>query len=444
MIRFHYQRNVILFLSFLTSPIISHAVIPGGDRPTISGSLTVQQAVSIGMKSNLSIQALAAQEKAAQQDTRAARAMTMPQISANTFLSTGNNSNMLATTPGVEPTNTMDIPPNLFGDQNLTLMAPLYTGGKLSNLVKSSSEKAKAASADVNSGKSSVSFMIKEAYYRALLASEIVKVAQSRVKADEELVKNAENMFEAGKGIDASVSRAKAELSDAHQMLTSSRNNEAKAMLDLKSAMGVRLDSDIALTDRLQFLQPEGNLQTSLEQAMQNRPEIQSARAMLSSSRAMVGVSRGSLQPQIYGAVMGDAFAARNAPSGTGYSVGAVISFPLFDAGQRKAELEQAKAGEMKALADEKNVELGVANEVSQAWLDIQTSEQNYLTAQKAVQSAQAAYDVTALRVENQKGIQVELLDAITALTQARSNLAQALYDHMFAAARLQRAIGRE
>jgi outer membrane protein TolC len=45
--------------------------------------------------------------------------------------------------------------------------------------------------------------------------------------------------------------------------------------------------------------------------------------------------------------------------------------------------------------------------------------------------------------VQNGKAILVEQLDALAALTQARTNVAQALYDHSLAAARLQRAVGR-
>jgi outer membrane protein TolC len=80
---------------------------------------------------------------------------------------------------------------------------------------------------------------------------------------------------------------------------------------------------------------------------------------------------------------------------------------------------------------------------VRQAWLDGATAERNYQTAQAALRSAQAAYDVIAIRVKNQKGIQLELLDALAAVTRARGAVAQALYDHALAAARLDRAIGR-
>jgi outer membrane protein TolC len=93
--------------------------------------------------------------------------------------------------------------------------------------------------------------------------------------------------------------------------------------------------------------------------------------------------------------------------------------------------------------AELKQMELRVAKEVRQARLDIETAAANYRAAQSVLQSSEAAYDVVVLRVESQRSILLEQLDALAALTQARANLAEAAFDHSIAVARLQRAIGR-
>ena len=118
------------------------------------------------------------------------------------------------------------------------------------------------------------------------------------------------------------------------------------------------------------------------------------------------------------------------------------MSFPLLDGGQRRADADRARAGKERAEAEEQEAELRVSKEVQQAWLDVGTASQNYRTAQTALEAAKSAYNVTELRVQNQKAILLEQLDALAALTQARTNLAAALYDHATAIARLQRATG--
>ena len=91
---------------------------------------------------------------------------------------------------------------------------------------------------------------------------------------------------------------------------------------------------------------------------------------------------------------------------------------------------------------ESREAEQRVVKEVRQALLDEETGAQNYRTAQTAMQAAQAAYDVTVLRVQSQKAILVEQLDSLAALIGARANIAMALYDHAIAIARLNRAIG--
>jgi outer membrane protein len=445
--------NVIGRTGFLACIVLLIAGVPGSpragaqplaaDRPQIKGPLSLQLAVQTGLRENLMVRAAQADVRAAQADTRATRAMTLPQVSANTYLSTGSMSNILGTSPNVTPVNNLNVPSKPFADQNLTLMIPLYTGGRLGSLVRAAAQRERAASADVGGVQAGTALMVKDAYYRALLAVELVKVAQARVDADAELVRNARALFEAGKGIEAAVLRAEAELADAQRELTSARNDQAKALLDLKTAMGVRPDSDITLSDTLAFVPPPGDVNASLGEAARTRPELLAARARVEAAKAGVSAAKGSLAPQVYGTAMADAFGSKEMNSGSGYTVGAAISFPLFDAGQRRAEVAGARAMQERAEAEARDTELRVSNEVRQAWLDVQTAQQNYKTAQSALQAAQSAYDVTALRVQNQKGIQVELLDAIAALTRARANLAQALYDHSIAVARLQRAIGK-
>jgi outer membrane protein TolC len=431
----------ILLLLAAACPAVGQT--PGGDRPKVNGPLSVQQAVETAQRNNLGIQAMQAEERATQQETKATAAMTKPQLSANTYLSAGTMSNILGSAPGVTPTNALVAPSKRFANQNLTLMVPLYTGGRLGSMVKAASERERASSANVGSERAATSLMVKDAYYRALLADEMVKVAQARIEAGRAMAENVRALFEAGKGIEASVSRANAELADAQRMLTSAQNDRAKMLLELRTAMGVDLSSDITLSDTLTFASPPGDVNGSLADAAKVRPELLAARARIEATRAEVEAAKGSQRPQVYGGVMADAFASREMGNGGGATVGLTLSFPLLDSGQRRAEVARAEAMRQRAEAELKNTELAVANQVRQAWLDVDTASQNYRTAQAAVIAAQQAYEVVTLRVQSQKSVLVEQLDALAALTQARSNLAQALYEHSSALARLQRAIGR-
>jgi len=424
-------------------PLHAHAQTLGADRPQMTGSLTLAQAVQIGLRENLMIRAAQADVKAAAATTRIARSQRQSQLSANTYLTYGDAGNIFGAAPNVTPGNNQLVPSQGYADQNLMIMVPVYTSGRLEQQNRAASDREQAAVADVGGVQADTALRIKEAYYRTLLAAENIRAAQARVNAAAELVKTTQALFDAGKGLEASVRRVEAEQAEAQRVLATARNGQAKAILDLKAAMGVRLESEITAADTLAFAPPIGSLAAQLSDAARLRPELRSARARLDAAGHQTRAIRGSQGPQVYGMAMADGLTSH--PTGTreGYSVGLVISLPLLDGGQRQAETAQARAQEERALAEARDLELRVANEVRQAWLDVTTAAENYRTAQSALQAAQSAYDVTALRVQNQKGLLVEQLDALAALTQARSNLAQALYDHSVAGARLQRATGR-
>ncbi len=413
------------------------------ERPKLSGTLTLAQAIRIGLRENLSLRAAQEEIRAASSETRAARSRSGFQVSANTYLTAGDMNSILSGAPDVMPTGSQMIPPKGYADQNLTLMVPLYTGGRLKNLVRAAAAREKAAVTDASEMQAEVALRIREAYLRALLAEERVRAAQARLDADSALLETTKAQVEAGKTIEATMLRVQAEIAQAQREQTMARNDREKALLELKTAMGIRLDSEITLIDSLTFITPQGDLTGSLTEALRSRPEILAARSRLEAARAQTGAARGSLQPHVYGAVMADAFASREMNSGKGYTVGITLSFPLFDGGMRKAEVAGARAMETRAEAELREAEQRVALEVRQAWLDIETAAQNYRTSLAGVEYAASAYEVVALRVANQKSILVEQLDALAARTQARAALAQAIFDSAMANARLLRAQGR-
>ncbi len=412
------------------------------ERILISGPLTLENAVKTGLRENLMIKAAKADVRAANAETRAAQSMIRPQISANTFLTQGDTSNILSSSPGVLPTNLYAVPSRSFVDQNITLMFPISTGGRLNGLVRAASEREHASIADTDRVQNETVLQIKETYFRAQLLSEIVKAALARVEADEVLLKNTSAMVDVGKSIEASLLRVQAELADAQRILTTARNDQSKMMLYLKTAMGVNLESVISLSDSLVFAPPAGSLAFYLNEAIKNRPELKAARSRAASADAQIGAARATFQPQIYGTAMLDAFASSGRSSGT-YTFGLTMSLPLIDGGQRRAETDRARAGKDRVAAEVLAAEQQISTEVRQSWLDVETAAQNYKTAQSALQAAQSAYEVTALRVLNQKAILLEQLDSLAALTQARTNVGVSLYDHSVAIARLLKSSGK-
>jgi len=337
----------------------------------------------------------------------------------------------------VEPPAWMLVPTGSFLDGNLTLMAPL-AAPRVWAMSSSATWRAKAAAGDLAETRADLSLQVTEAYDRVLLARQMVLAEQAKVTAAQELVRTTQALLDSGKGIEASVQRTQAELSQAQRALTSAQNDESKAILDLEEAIG---DLSITLdpSDALNLASPTSTLEDYLTRAKRTRGMLASARAKQEAASFDIRAAEGQRLPQLYGAVMSD---ATNRQGMGGLTAGLTLSFPLFDSGRISAEVSQAKSMKTKADAGVRQAELAVEKQVRQAWLDVQTAQANAVSAEAAVKAAQAAYDVTALRVSAGKSILVEQLDALEALIRARTDLAQATFDQVLAVARLNRAAG--
>lgn len=416
------------------------AAYSGGQTPP--SQLTIEEAVRFGLRHSPSLRVSQAEISAARAETGIARARTQPQLSVNGFVSQGNMPNMLRSV-GVEPQAMLMAPDGGFFDANLMLMAPLYTGGYLQGLVAAAIAREHAAIAEASAMRAEVTLRIRESYARALYGVELAKAQQSRVEAAVAMVQIAQAQVDVGMGIEASVRRAEAELAEARRELTIAENDRGKMLLELLAEMGASMDIPVTLMDSLVFTPPARTLKESIVAADQTRGELLAARQRVRAAGGQVSSAEGALRPQVYGFAMGDAFTSRDVMGrNMGYTVGVAVSLPLLDGGMRRSEVAAARSMRERAQAEADRWRLQVEKEVRQAWLDIETAAQNYRTAEAALAAAQVAYEVIVLRVEAGKGILVEQLDALAALTRARAFVAQALYEHQIAVDRLGRAIG--
>ena len=413
------------------------------EQPRASGALTLSQAIEFGLRENLQVRGAREESAAARAETRATQSMTRPQVSANAFGKIGDMESVVSSAPGVMPGSAILLPPRAAADLNLTAMAPLYTGGLLGERVRAASERERAAGAEVDAMRAETAMRLREAYFGALLQGELMAAEHTRVEAAREMVRTTRARFEAGKDIEASVRRVEAELAEAERERTMRENERRKMILDLLREMGAGLDSEVSLSENLRFEEPTQDLAAYLAEAGKARPEILAAQARLAAAEAQVRAAEAARKPQVYGMAMLDGFASREMSPGVGYTLGAVASFPLFDAGQRRAEVDQMRSMRNRAEAALRDIQQRSAVEVRQAWLDLETATRNYNSGLAAVRAAESAFETVRLRVEVGRSILVEQLDALAALTRARANLAQALFDHSVARARLLRAVGR-
>jgi outer membrane protein TolC len=126
-----------------------------------------------------------------------------------------------------------------------------------------------------------------------------------------------------------------------------------------------------------------------------------------------------------------------------GYSVGVVVTLPVFDGFMRENALQTAKSRLDRATQAEGLARQQIARDVTQAVLMLAAAEKSVEASQRGLTQAEEETRVIRERFESGRGIQLEVLDAQVALTRARFNTVNALAEYQGAQAMWLRAIGR-
>lgn len=412
-------------------------------RPLLTGPLSLARAVEIALANSPILRGATADLDEAAARVKAAQAARKPSLSATTFLTTGSETGPIYNSPdGVTPQNFFAVPRGAFADQNLMLMLPLLNGGRLQALTRQAQAAREASGFDLQTARLDVALDTKAAYRQVLLALETQKVAASRQSATTEQLKNDRAAELVGRVPQLFVLRDEAEDADAGQDVTNAARDVELALLSLRAVMGVRSESGFSLSDSLEPLNQSATA-SDLQTALANRPELQGARARLESARQGENAVRGSSKFQAALTGMADLSGARGGSSG-GLSVGVVVGVPIFDGGMRRAGRDEARAQSVRAGADVSRLEIQVEREVLGAQVSLDAARKNVVAAQSALVSAQESYRVALLRYQGGRATNAETLDALAALTRARTNRARALYEVQIAGDQLARAIGKE
>lgn len=406
--------------------------------------LTLQEALSLAEKHNPRLQAVQARRDESFARARATSAMLSPQVSVSGWLAQGTIDNMLTSAPTVMPDSMRMASRDSFTSSQVKLSVPLFTGGRLQMMARAARAETEAMSAEVQEMRQEVRVEVTMRYLQALLRRELVEVAKKRYEAQQEQTRIMEQMYEIGKAPLAFVLRSRAAEAEAKQMLTTATNHLRKNLIDLQASIGLSPTGDIELPRELE--QPAFTLPNTVEEAVergvQRRALLQSQQARLRMTTLERRAAEGALLPQVYLTASQDWIKEQQMKARSGYTVALVVSIPIWTGGQLQAQVREAVARERAEAAMSRALQLQVESEVRQAWLDIQTAAANLATADAALKDAEEAYRIATLRVHEGKAPFVEQIDALAALTEARTRLLEARTEHIMAQARLLRATG--
>jgi outer membrane protein TolC len=323
----------------------------------------------------------------------------------------------------------------------LSLTQLLYDFGKTRAQVDISRLNVDSSRADFESASSQVAFNVKQAYYGLLQSQRNREVAVDTVKQNELHLAQAKGFFEVGTKPKYDVTTAEVNLSNAKLSLIKAETSLKVARVTLNNAMGVPDAPEYGIEDNLAFERYGITFDEALERAYKSRPDLQSIIAKRKAAETNIDLQRTGYYPVLTGSAAYNV-AGEDFPLGTGWSVGASVSIPIFNGFLTKKQVEEARANLSVFRANEESLKQTILLDVQQAYLTLTDAEQSIATAELTVQQATENRDIATGRYAAGVGNPIEVTDAEVTLTNARTSHIQALYNYKIAKASLEKAMG--
>jgi len=423
----------------------------------VDGPLTMDRAVELALAQSLRVRAAGADSRTMESMRREAQAPFWPQLSANGYLVDQRMSPNVYTSAG----STMARNYQVFNadqsrDANVTLMYPIFSGGRDYYGYQAAARRAEAGKQMLRATEVDVAMQARLDYLNVLRERENLRVTTELRRDIEERLRVTRESFDAGRVPRFYVLRDETELANTVQMQAMAQSRLEQALVALKTTLGLDLGSGVDLTDRLEYQPATVSIEEGIREASERQPDIQAAVKQREAATAEVRAAYGNYFPQVSLSYMYDwgwmrnrawesqAESARMRGDGSeGYSVGVVVTLPVFDGFMRENALKTAQSKLDRAEQGEGLARQQIAKDVNQAALMLAAAEKSIEASQKGVEQAAEEARVVRERFESGRGIHLEVLDALVALTRARFNAVNALAEYQGAQAMWLRAIGR-
>ncbi len=173
------------------------------------------------------------------------------------------------------------------------------------------------------------------------------------------------------------------------------------------------------------------------------RPELRALDYSRRSALAVAAAAQGSTGPKI--AATGELFDAGRdfwPDDQDTWRLSLNLRWDLFDGGRARAQVREYRASARELLAQIEDYRHQIAMEVSSAQLNYEAARQRTDVAIRQVASAREDYRIALMRYKASVGTNLDVLDARTALSNARTQLVDAIYDTDSARANLDYALG--
>lgn len=448
------QRWGVLLCVAALAAITSRAANDASGSTNLFGHpLSRENAIAIALKQNSAILKGKADLAAAHGIVVQLRAIAYPTITAHGAYN-AEQSTLIEQFPLPAPFSSDIQFPTQNWNSDIRVQQSIYEGGRMTSAFRSAKLTRDQALLNYQALLADTLLSVRVAYDDVLVALADVAVNEASVKLLTREWENTKRRYEAGKVPQFDVLRAHVELANENPKLIQARNSYRISKNNLLNLLGVNLpqsvwaDVPLELSDSLQAVPLPLDLPAALASALTNRPELGALRKAEALRLEDLVVAKAGFKPsaQVFGGYEWTSLPYGNDLSADlyGWIAGAQLSWNIFDSGLTRGRIMESRANYERARLDVDDRRRQIELEVRTAYSDFIEAREVLESQKEVVGEAEEALRLAEARFGAGSGTELDVLDAQTALTQARTTQAQSLHDYSVARARLERAAGED
>lgn len=411
-------------------------------------SITVDEAIQIGLKNSKSLHSSSMRVKASSARVSEVSSSRLPSIRF-----TGVYSRLSKIDPVIIMMNTVPIvlSPSILNNYQLkmSLAQPLFTGFRLKSSSEAAEYQLKASEVELTKDGLETAFAVRNAYWSLFKAQEMKKVVDEIVLQMKAHLKDASNLLAQGMLTNNDVLKLQVQLSDVQLKQLEAANGVQLAQVNLNNTLGIQLVSEVDVKSVPQVqTKSEVELTTLVNKAFDKRGELKAAdyRAKASESNVTIAKSRWYPEVSLYGNFYYNRPNQRVFPSKDAFKdtwdAGIMVSMDVWNWLATSHQTDQAEAGLAQSLDALGMLKDGITLEVTQNFLNFQQAKQKIVITKLTVEQAEENQRITSEKFKNGVALSSDLIDAEVALLSAKTNYTSALVDLELAKAKLDKSIG--
>jgi len=283
------------------------------------------------------------------------------------------------------------------------------------------------------------------AYLDVLQAQEQLKAVQEDVRLAKQLTSLAQHQLEAGMVTNLDVIRAQTRLAQHQAREQEGIQAVNSSFLNLKRVTGLPLDSELHLSDSLQFFDEKPlAISDAINRATKDRFEMSIADSKVKYEQDILSMANRQRLPKLdfYGDY-GQSAVEPNKYAHQAAQVSFNLSMPIFEGGLLEGEIRQQHSRKVQAQTLRDDMQTQVEQDVRLALQTLLTTTQQVKAAREALRLSNQEVLLAKDQYSNGVGNNIAVVDAQTTLENSHQSYVTALVQYHMARVNYYSALGR-